>query len=91
MRSDLTSKEDVAQHVDYLDGRDVIPWRLHDDFAVVDEGEVFVFVIVFVFAEHQFETAGVVAGLGGEGVARSGEQVDVGTSEVVNEVEIGER
>ena len=83
--------QDAPHGIDDLEGG--LAFVGDDPVAVAEEGEVFVFVFVIVFVghEHQFETAGVVAGLGGEGVARSGEEVHIVTCEVVDQVEIGER
>ena len=61
-----------------------------DEVAVADEGEGVVCASV-AFGEHQLEAAGVVVGLGLECVARGGEQVDVGTGQVVDQTENGKR
>ena len=82
----FTAKQDVAQHVDDLEDA----FAVDDELSVADEGKVVITVLVvfIIRGKHQLETALVVRDLALEGVARSGEEVDVGASEVVDEVEI---
>ena len=71
---DLLGGNDAAGHVDDAEGA----FTVDDEVVVAHESE---FAAVFAGGEHQFEAAAVVAGVGVEGVARVGEQVNVVASE----------
>ena len=78
----------AAHHIDDLQGG--FTHVADHPFAAVEVGEGLVAVLgrAVVGAEHQAEARFIVRGLRVEGVARGGQQVDVGTGHVVDEVEV---
>ena len=79
--------DDAARQVDHLQ-RSVVVDAVEDDGSVADEGEVVTHVIAALSAEHQAEAAFVVVALGIEGIARGGDQIYIGTRDVINKVQI---
>ena len=81
----LLGEELVTEGVEDLERA----FAVDNELSVADEGKVVIVVlVVFIHPEHQLETALVVRDLAVEGVARSGEEVNVGAGEVIDEVEI---
>ena len=87
----LVADEHATHQVNELHGGVAIGGK--DPFAAVVEGEgrVGLFVVEGgTSAEHQLEARRIVAQCGLEAVGRLHEQVDIGASEVIDEVEIAE-
>ena len=82
---DGLAADHATRHVDHLQGS--VTHVADHPFAAVEEGEVAVF-LKSVGIEHEAEAVGIVGRVGLEAVARSGKQVDVGASHVVDEVEV---
>ena len=86
--ADGLAAEHTAHHVDDLQGG--VATIVDNPFAAVEEGEGLIGIVFFDAGgvEHQAEAAFVVVGVGLEGVARVGQQVDVDAGLVVDEVEV---
>ncbi len=79
--------DDAARHVD--DMQLGVAFVVDDPFATVEVGEVFAaFFDTGGVLVYQLETAGIVGGVGLEGVTRVGKQVDVHARHVVDKVEV---
>ena len=83
---DALALQDAACDVDHLQRG--VAFVVDDEAAVAEEGERV--AIAVTRGIHQLEAAGVVGRLRLEAVARGLEQVDVGASEVVDEVQVSE-
>ena len=81
----VVTADHAAGDVVHLNGAAL---AVDDDLAIADEGEVV--AIGVTGAEDQAEAAGVVGGVGFEGVARGSEQVNIVASEVIDKVEVAE-
>ena len=85
---DGLAADHAASDVDHLQSGFAI--IVDHPFATVEVGERFDVVLIHVVAGgvDEFEAVGIVGRAGCEGVARVGQQVDIGASKVVDEVEV---
>ena len=89
---DGLAAQDAAVKVDDLQGGFALVGD--DPTAVEEEGEAVIVAIIVVVGvpanEHEAEAAFIVRHLGVEGVRRRLQQVNIRTSEVINQVEVME-